>query len=100
MWLSLNRHHPVSPWGPYLRAMPTVFDLPFLWPAAVRAELLQPALPALAARVEADLAMVNSTHAKYMAPFCARLPAGAEMCSMSSWKWAWAVAWSRAMAVP
>ncbi len=32
MWLSLQRHDPGSPWAPYLRALPNMFDLPFLWP--------------------------------------------------------------------
>jgi hypothetical protein len=106
MWLSLERHRPGSPWGPYLRSLPSSFDLPFLWPPAERAAALRPS-SRLAGDVEADIAMVQATYNRHMGPFCRRLPpavaasASAQgMCAFSTWQWAWAVSWSRALGIP
>ena len=88
-WLCLNRYDPGSAFGPWLRAMPTEFDLPFLWPRPEREALLS---PALAADVAVDAAMVKSSHAKYIADlgFCKATGAvGAKICAFTTWQWAW-----------
>lgn len=46
--------------------------------------------------------MVRRTHEAFMKPlrFCTASPVGQQVCDFKTWQWAWAVAWSRALAVP
>ena len=101
IWLCFERHQPNSQFGPYLRSLPNSFDLPLMWPAADR-EALRPGW--LVAGVAADVAMVQKTHEQQMMPFCARIPPetpGADdICSLETWRWAWAIVWSRALGIP
>jgi hypothetical protein len=52
--------------------------------------------------VAAQVTMVRRTHEAFMKPlqFCTSSEVGRQVCAFSTWQWAWAVTWSRALAVP
>jgi hypothetical protein len=56
----------------------------------------------LASEVAAQVSMVRRTHEAFMKPlqFCTTSAVGQEVCDFRTWQWAWAVTWSRALAVP
>lgn len=99
LWLSYERHRPDSPHAPYLAALPTAFHLPFLWSPAERAGLRS---SWLGAAVEEDVRVVEQSFVQHLQPLCAAAPEHwpREACTRSTWRWAWAVVWSRALGIP
>ncbi len=99
LWLSYERHRADSPHNSYLASLPTAFHLPFLWSpterVGLRASWLGPA-------VEDDVHMVEQTYERHLQPLCRSAPEHwpVESCSRATWRWAWAVVWSRALGIP
>ena len=58
--------------------------------------------PQWRSEVAAQVTMVRRTHEAFMKPlqFCTSSEVGRQVCAFSTWQWAWAVTWSRALAVP
>ena len=82
-----------------LRAIFTnTYCIPWLQESERQSLLREP----LASEVAAQVSMVRRTHASFMQPlqFCTASAVGRQVCDFRTWKWAWAVTWSRALAVP
>ena len=100
VWLAYERHRSDSLFGPYLRSLPTKLDLPILWKDS---ELSQLNGSWIHGAVQDDLSMLRQTFKSLMSKLCQLYP-GAQgfskrTCDVSTWKWAWAILWSRGVQV-
>ena len=103
VWLCYERHRKASVFAPFLRSLPSKLDLPLMWKPA---ELTVLNSSWVYSAVQDDLAMMRETFKTTMSRLCQLYPGaeqaggfGADACKVATWKWAWAILWSRSVVV-